>query len=703
MRDLSGSSHPAPNFQTLFESAPGLYLVLTPDFKIVAASEAYLRATMTKREEILGRGIFDVFPDNPDDPTATGVRNLRTSLERVLQNKLSDTMAVQKYDIRRPESEGGGFEERYWSPVNSPVLGAGKEVAYIIHRVEDVTEFVRLKQQGLAQDKLTQELRSRAGRMEAEVYLRAGEVQEASRRLEAANKELARLYEALKESEEHYRSIIETANDAFIRIDGHGLITEWNRRAELIFGWRKEEIVGRALAETIIPSEYREAHKKGLQHFVATGEGPILNKRIEITAVRRDGSQFPVELTVWPIRVAGSWSFNAFVQDITERKRTEEALRDSERRLSLALDSAQTGIWELDLVNDTAVRSLRHDQIFGYQSLLPKWGYDIFMTHVVPEDRDGVEKRFEEAFASGHFSMECRIIRADDNSLRWIAAQGRVYRNDKGDPIKMMGVVTDITEPKRAEQEVRKLNKDLEYRAADLAATNKELEAFTYSVSHDLRAPLRHIDGFSKLLLEEQSAGLSEEARRYLSRIRDGTCRMGQLVDDLLNLARLGRKELSLQVTALNPLVEEVVSELKRDNAERAIEWKLEPLPFVECDPGLMKQVFANLLSNAVKYTRPRERAVIEVGTTAQNGRPEIFVRDNGVGFNMKHADKLFGVFQRLHRPEDFEGTGVGLATVQRIVHKHGGRVWAEAELDKGATFYFTVRPTGNSVTEVTQ
>jgi signal transduction histidine kinase/DNA-binding response OmpR family regulator len=188
-------SRATPDFQALFESAPGLYLVLTPNLNIVAVSDAYLRATMTKREEILGRGIFDVFPDNPDDPSASGVRNLRTSLERVLQDKTSDTMAVQKYDIRKPESEGGGFEERYWSPVNSPVFTPDKEVAYIIHRVEDVTEFVRLRQQGIEQEKLTQELRTHAGQMEAEVYLRAREVQAANRRLEAANQELLRAKE----------------------------------------------------------------------------------------------------------------------------------------------------------------------------------------------------------------------------------------------------------------------------------------------------------------------------------------------------------------------------------------------------------------------------------------------------------------------------------------------------------------------------
>jgi len=190
-----------PDFRALFESAPGLYLVLTADLKIVAASDAYLRATMTKREEILGRGLFDVFPDNPDDPHATGARNLRASLDRVLQNRVPDTMPVQKYDIRRPESEGGGFEERYWSPVNSPVFLDG-HMAYIIHRVQDVTEFVRLKQQGTEQTKLTEELRSRAEQMESEIYLRARELDDANRQLRRANEELASLYEKTKELDE---------------------------------------------------------------------------------------------------------------------------------------------------------------------------------------------------------------------------------------------------------------------------------------------------------------------------------------------------------------------------------------------------------------------------------------------------------------------------------------------------------------------
>jgi len=243
------------------------------------------------------------------------------------------------------------------------------------------------------------------------------------------------------------------------------------------------------------------------------------------------------------------------------------------------------------------------------------------------------------------------------------------------------------------QQRDRELEHRVEARTAELAAANKELEAFTYSVSHDLRAPLRHISGFSKILAESLGPKLDAESQRYLQRIQDGTRQMGLLVDDLLNLARLGRQEVRRQATGLNSLVDEVLRDLRPEAEGRNIEWQIGRLPFVDCDPVLMKQVLQNLLSNALKYSRTRERAVVQVDRIESNGEPVIFVRDNGVGFNMKYADRLFGVFQRLHRQEDFEGTGVGLATAQRILQKHGGRIWAEAELDKGATFYFSLAP----------
>ncbi len=231
----------------------------------------------------------------------------------------------------------------------------------------------------------------------------------------------------------------------------------------------------------------------------------------------------------------------------------------------------------------------------------------------------------------------------------------------------------------------------VEQRTAQLEAVNKELESFTYSVAHDLRAPLRHIQGFSDALIEECERQLDPAGRGYLRRIVDSTRRMDQLINDLLGLARVGRQELHIQPTDLNDLVEDVLRDMEQEIQGRNIQWRIGSLPTVECDPGLMKLVFYNLLANAAKYTRPRNPAIVEAGQTSMNGLRVVFVRDNGVGFNMKYVHKLFGVFERLHRREDFEGTGVGLATVQRIIHKHGGRIWAEAEVDRGAAFFFTL------------
>jgi PAS domain S-box-containing protein len=274
--------------------------------------------------------------------------------------------------------------------------------------------------------------------------------------------------------------------------------------------------------------------------------------------------------------------------------------------------------------------------------------------------------------------------RAKDGSIYWVDTTIVPFMSADGKPRQYVAIRADITERKRAEERVLQ-------RTAELETANQDLEAFTYSVSHDLRAPLRHMAGFSGLLWEEFGSKLDAQGQHYIHRIQEGTRKMGQLVDELLSLARVSRQSANLQVADLNAMVEEVVAMLKPEWDGRDVEWKIACLPSVACDSTLMKQVFQNLFSNALKYSRPRPRAVIEVGPAEANGQPVIFVRDNGVGFNMKYSDKLFGVFQRLHRSEDFEGTGVGLATVQRIIKKHGGRVWAEAELDKGATFYFTV------------
>jgi light-regulated signal transduction histidine kinase (bacteriophytochrome) len=235
------------------------------------------------------------------------------------------------------------------------------------------------------------------------------------------------------------------------------------------------------------------------------------------------------------------------------------------------------------------------------------------------------------------------------------------------------------------------LERLVDERTRELTSANQELESFAHSVSHDLRSPLRAIDGFSEILVKDYGTELPEEAHHYLQRVRAGAQRMGRLIDDLLIFSRYSRQPLDKKPTSMQAVVKQVLDELQNEVEGRQIEISLGELPECQGDPSMLNQVVANLLENAIKYTRPREIAHIEIGSRPQENQRVYFVRDNGVGFDMRYADKLFGVFQRLHRAEEFEGTGVGLATVQRIIHRHGGRIWAESELDQGATFYFTL------------
>ncbi|HEX2198394.1 MAG TPA: ATP-binding protein [Burkholderiales bacterium] len=258
-------------------------------------------------------------------------------------------------------------------------------------------------------------------------------------------------------------------------------------------------------------------------------------------------------------------------------------------------------------------------------------------------------------------------------------------------------MLNDVTERNRTQQELERLNRELEdrvrSRTEQLEAANKELEAFSYSVSHDLRAPVRHIDGFVKLL-ERELPPATEKTAHYLNTIAASSQRMAALIDDLLALSRTGRAPLEMRVVSLHALVDEVIDDLKPDLARRKLEWRIGALPAVRGDASLLRVVLQNLLDNAVKYTRPQRAAVVEIGVRRlEEGETAVYVRDNGVGFDMRYADRLFGVFQRLHRADEFEGTGIGLATARRVVHRHGGRIWGEGEPGRGACFYFTVQP----------
>jgi len=382
--------------------------------------------------------------------------------------------------------------------------------------------------------------------------------------------------------------------------------------------------------------------------------------------------------------------------------RSQQALEAQKLMLQSVLDSIDEGLVAADENGKFIIWNPAAAKILGLGATnLPslEWTthYGLFLEDMVtpfPSDQLPLVR----AIRGEASSTEMFVRNSELDQGTWIEVSGGPLKDKDGRVRGGVVAFRDITQRRTDEGEIRKLNEGLEERVADrtaqLEAANRELESFTYSVSHDLRAPLRHIGGFSKILIEDFSSGLNEEALRHLQRIEDGVHRMGLLVDELLNLARVGRHALKLRATDLNSIIEEVVSVLQPETEGRVVEWKIGKLPLAECDPILIKQVFQNLLANALKFTRGRQHAVLEISRQYKNGQIVILIRDNGVGFNMKYSDKLFGVFQRLHRAEDFEGTGIGLATVQRIIHKHGGRVWAEAELDRGATFYFTLDET---------
>lgn len=462
-------SCPTPDFQALFQSAPGLYLVLTPDLKIVTVSDAYLRATMTKREGILGRGIFDVFPDNPNDPSATGVRNLRTSLQRVLQDKTPDTMALQKYDIRKPESEGGGFEERFWSPVNSPVFGPDKEVVYIIHRVEDVTEFVRLKQQTLEQEKLAEKLRTRAGQMEAEVYQRAAEVQEANRRLEAANQALLReLSErkraqgALSRSEKWFSTTLASVGDAVIATDMNGTVNFMNSVAESLTGWTYADAVGKSMdvVFSIVNNETRLPVENPVKKVFR--EGKIVGLADHTLLLSKSGKEYDIEDSAAPILTDTGEGLGVVLvfRDITEKKRAEgETIRQKEL-LQLILGNITDGVVVADtngkflLFNATAERLIgigatdatpdRWSERYG--AYFPD-GLTLYPSHKLPLVR---AIRGENVNA-----VELLIRNANMPDGRLLSITGGPLQGEDGALQGGVVVLHDITERKRAEEAIR--------------------------------------------------------------------------------------------------------------------------------------------------------------------------------------------------------------------------------------------------------
>ncbi len=495
-------------------------------------------------------------------------------------------------------------------------------------------------------------------------------------------------------------AIVESSDDAIISKNVDSVILSWNKAAERMYGYSAEEIVGRSIS-VLVPPDH-------------PGEMPALLERLrvgetiehyETEQARKDGQRLLVALTISPLRDAAQkiTGLSVIARYITERKRAEKALQLSEERYrALAFVTSQI-IWTTkangevdDMPMWRAFTGQSGDQVRG-------WGW---IDGLHPDDRDRTVDIWSRSVENCSFYNTEYRMRRHDGEYRWMAVHGVPVLEEQGTIREWVGTCADITERKQAEEQIRRMNEDLERRVvertAQWEASNKELEAFAYSVSHDLRAPLRAIDGFSRILLDEYAPDLPPDGQRYLNTVRKNALDMGQLIDHLLAFSRLSRQPLKKEPIDMAALVRQALEELAREQEGRRIEIGIGDLPPAEADPALLKQVLVNLLANALKYTRQRDPAKIEIGAIAQDGRPGAtvyFVRDNGAGFEMQYAAKLFGVFQRLHRVEDYEGTGVGLALVHRIITRHGGRVWAEAALDQGATFYFTLPDPGGTET----
>ncbi len=500
--------------------------------------------------------------------------------------------------------------------------------------------------------------------------------------LEMQNEALKNSMMEIEEARRKYCELFDFAPVGYFTLDKNGLIIEANLAGSSLLGFERE-----ALIETSRPfHNFVTASHFGIiqSHFEM-----ILNSQLKhscrVTMTKKDNSAFGAMIETIAVRDSEGQidHYLCAVTDITEITRTEEALRESEKRYRHIVEDSMEFVGRasangtITFVNEALLRytGMRREELLGRNvaDFIPSADREAFFTFLRSLTAENQTADIEQ-----------RVL-SPDGDIRWHLWTVRAIFAKGGRFIEFQGTGRDITGRKRSEQELIR-------RQALLEEANKEMESFSYSVSHDLRAPLRAIDGYARMLLKKHGHEFDEDSLRKFNVIRSSTHMMGQLIDDLLTLSRLGRKQLSMSKIDMEALIREVWKELEV-NPSRSIDLTVDGMPPAYGDRTLIKQVYSNLLANAVKFTKYKDSALVEVGGYIEGNDDVYYVKDNGVGFDMTYYDKLFGVFQRLHKADEFEGTGIGLATVQRIIRRHGGKVWAEGKEGEGATIYFSLSP----------
>lgn len=670
---------PEPDFRALFESVPGLYLVLDCDFYIIAVSDDYASATMTRREDIIGCGIFDVFPDNPDDPAADGVRNLRASLTSVRLNGKAHAMAIQKYDIRKPEAEGGGFEERYWSPLNSPVFNADGELAYIIHRVEDVTEFIRLKQQRVKQSEFTEELQGRMEKMEAEIYQRA--------------QEAIRANEKLRDSEENLSVTLNSIGDAVLTTDAKGRVTRLNPSAEQLTGWSQKEAAGCPVTEIfcIVNQETRQPATLPVMETLA--KGTIQGLANHTVLIARDGSERPIADSCAPIRCRSGLVIGAVLvfRDVSEEYAMQKALRDNATHIRTILSNMADGIITINEQGIVETINPAVERMFGYAGS-EITGQNIKM--LMPEPYHGEH----DGYLGHYFSTgEARII-GRVREVHGRRKNGSIFPLDLkvsemwlDDERRFIGIVRDITERKHTEELLQQAKEKAEF-------ANRAKDSFLATMSHEIRTPLSGLLGMLELLA---LTPLDNDQKKTLQSALDSGHSLLRILSDILDWSKIeaGKLGLSAQATSVRLLVQDVVTtythaaSAKKLILSQSVDEQIGPAHLV--DSLRLSQILNNLVSNAIKFTHQGSIQIgVELLERLKDAEKLRFsVRDTGIGLDQAQKSRLFQLYVQAadNTARMYGGTGLGLAICKRLAEMMEAHLELDSMPGCGSTFTLTL------------